>query len=975
MPADAGPLDSGRYRIGRLLGRGGLGEVYLARDCVLERDVAIKFLNPGKLPGGDARRALLREARAAAALDHPFICGIYEAAEADDGRAFIVMQHVEGQNLAELLHQGPMPVRDALALCADVAEALAAAHRRGVIHRDLKPGNIIVTPSGHPKIVDFGIAKVVPAVSGNAQASTVTDTTGFPALAGTPGYMSPEQLQGEGVDGRSDLFGLGLVLFECLTGRRAFQAPTPVETAAKILHVHPPPPSSLRPGLSEGHDELVRRLLAKNPADRFQSGDEVVGAIRVLLPDTSRTPSSDALPLPRPGPVRGRRRMTAAIAMVLVVLAAIGGWWWQTRPLPPVPQEADVWYRRGSEAVREGGYYRARKALEQAVAIYPQHPLAYARLAEVAAELDDPAAASEHLVRLSQLAVDERRLPKPEQWRLWAVRALVLRDVDRAVARYQSLVEETPREPSAFVDLGRAQEAAGRRADARASYEHALALNGQYAAAHLRRGMLESLDSNWEAALAAFGQAERLYRAASDLEGETQVLLGRGMMLVDKGGDRQAARRDLERALALAEESKSIYQKVKAELGLSIVTASEGRIADAERIASAAVAEALAKGLDTVAAGGLVDLAATLLFAQKDDLAAQQLERALQLAERRGAKLTAARAKIQLAEVYARGNRAADAVKVIDEVLPFLRNGRYRRNELEALSIQAGAQQRSGNPDEARRISSEVLAVADSIGDETQAAVAASSLANVTATLGNLPEALRLRDRAEAIHRKQGDRLALPYDLTNRAELLSRLGRGSDADAALDEVQAGIAAGLESYVGRERRATLLRALNAATQLRCGDALPLLDRLLADASANDSAAGLAPALQRFCHARTGRRVAGVLSPASPSLDRAVARERQYWAAAAALQAGDLASALAEARQGLSLLGDLPNDELRWRLAAIGATAARRRGEADAAARLATASRESLARLRGAWKTDAEHYERRPDLAEMVKKEQS
>ena len=975
MSADAGPLDSGRYRIGRLLGRGGLGEVYLARDSTLERDVAIKFLNPGKLPGGDARRALLREARAAAALDHPYICGIYEAAETDDGRAFIVMQHVEGQTLAELLQHGPMPVRDALTLAADIAEALAAAHRRGVIHRDLKPGNIIVTPSGHPKIVDFGIAKVVPALSGNAQASTVTDTTGFPALAGTPGYMSPEQLQGEAIDGRSDLFGLGLVLFECLTGRRAFQAPTPVETAAKILHVHPPPPSSLRPGLTEGHDELVRRLLAKNPADRFQSGDEVVGAIRVMLPDTSRTPASDAAALLPATPPRGRRKLLTAIGIAVVAVVAIGLWWrWQTRPLPPVPQEADLWYRRGSEAVREGGYYRARKALEQAVALYPQHPLAYARLAEVAAELDDPAAASEHLVRLSQLAVDERRLPKPEQWRLWAVRALVLRDVDRAVARYQSLVEETPRDPSAFVDLGRAQEAAGRRADARASYERAIALNGQYAAAHLRRGVLEGLDLHWPVALSAFAEAERLYRTASDAEGETEVLLNRGLMLEQKG-EPPAARRDLERALELSAQSGSIYQKVRTELALSVLTASEGRIADSERIASSAVAEALTNGLDTVAAGGLTDLAATLLFAQKADVAEQQLNRALQLAERRGATVTVARAKIQLAEVYARTARPAEAVKLIDEVLPFVRTGRYRRHELTALAIQARAQERSGNLDAARKISSEVLAVADSIGDETQAAVAASTLAGVTTALGNLPEALRLRERAEAIHRKQGDRAALPYDLTNRAELLSRLGRGREADAALDEVQAGIAAGLESYAGRQRRATLLRALTAATELRCADALPLLDRVLADARANDSAAGLAPALQRFCQARSGHKVAGVLAPPPADLDRAVARERQYWAAAAALHAGDFVSAATEVQQGLSLLGDLPNDELRWRLATLGAGAARRRGDTTAAAPLAASARDSLARLRGAWKTDAEHYERRPDLAEIVKKEQS
>jgi tetratricopeptide (TPR) repeat protein len=693
----------------------------------------------------------------------------------------------------------------------------------------------------------------------------------------------------------------------------------------------------------------------------------------VLLPDTSRTPAPGAAPIAAMAPGH-RRRVRAWTAIALIVVAAAAVWQWsRTRPLPPVPQAADAWYRRGSEALREGAYYRARRALEQAVAIYPQHPLAYARLAEVAAELDDPAAASGHLVRLAQLAVDEARLPEPEQLRLQAVRALVLRDVDRSVARYRSLTVETPSEPRAFVDLGRAQEAAGRRADARTSYERAIAIDGQYAVAHLRLGILEGLESRWQPALAAFAEAERLYRAGSDLEGETEVRLNRGMML-DQKGEPQAARRDLERALELSEQSKSIYQKVRTQLALSIVTASEGRIADSERTASAAVEEALAGGLDTVAAGGLVDLAGTLLFAQKTDLAEQHLRRAAQLAERRGATLTLARAKMQLADMYSRGARSADALKLLDDVLPVARGGRYRRHELTALSIAAHAQERTGRLDEARRTASEALAVADSIGDETQAADAASRLASVTTALGNLPEALRLRERSDAIHRRQGDRAALPYDLVHRADLLIRLGRGTEADAVLDELQRGIDAGIESYISRQRRAIYLRAFNATTQLRCADALPPLDRLVAGVRVTDWAALLSPALQRFCQARTGQRLsAAALAPAEAGEEWA--RERQYWLAAAALLADDAATAGREAERGLSLVGDLTNDEQRWRLAAVGAAAARRRGDAATSATLTATARDARARLRAAWKSDAaERYERRPDLIEILKKEQ-
>src|SRR4051794_2447291 len=156
MFAAAGALDSGRYRIVRLLGRGGLGEVYLAHDRTLDRDVAVKFVAPEKLANPDARRRLIREARAAAGLDHPAICTVYETGEADDGRSYMVMQYVEGETLASVLARGPMPVREALMLCVRIAEALGVAHRRGIVHRDLKPGNVMIMPSGHPKLVDFG---------------------------------------------------------------------------------------------------------------------------------------------------------------------------------------------------------------------------------------------------------------------------------------------------------------------------------------------------------------------------------------------------------------------------------------------------------------------------------------------------------------------------------------------------------------------------------------------------------------------------------------------------------------------------------------------------------------------------------------------------------------------------------------------------------------------------------------------------
>ena len=975
MPA--GDVESGRYDLGRLLGRGGLGEVYLAHDRVLGRDVAIKFVSTEKVADAAARRALLREARAAAGLDHPGICTVHEAGETADGRAFIVMQYVEGETLSAVLQHGALPVRDALTFCADIAEALGAAHRRGVIHRDLKPGNIMVTPGGRPKLVDFGIAKVILSrtESGDAPTATSTGTHSTGLLVGTPAYMSPEQVQHRPVDGRSDLFSLGLVLFECLTGRRAVPSSRPLEAFNEILHVHPPPPSSIRPELTEAHDELCRRLLAKDPGDRFQSAEEVVGAIRVLAPDTSRTPSGGTV-----GSSahlrRTRRTAIAALVAAIVGLVGIGGaWLWLNRGgLPEVPEASDRWYQRGTEALREGAYHRARTNLQQAVKIFPQHALAFARLAEAEMELDDPQAAASRLVNVSQLVPNEARVPEMERLRLQAIRAMVLRQGENAVTLYREAVQRNPRDPGALVDLGRAQESAERRADARASYEQAIKVDSQYAPAYLRLGKLEGLESRREPALAAYREAERLYEKSSDIEGQAEVLLSRGNTLIAIGLLKEA-RSDVERALDLSTDGPWAHQQIRARLSLSNVTASEGRYAESERMTSVAVEEALSKGLDTVAADGLVDLAGTLIFQRQYDKAEESALRAIALADARGATRIGARAKAQLAEVYSRKNRPTQALDTLNGIVPFLKQNGFRRLELQSLLIATRARESLDQLEQARRDATDLLAITTDLREDTLTAVAASTLASIMTKLGSYSEALRQRERAEDILRRQGDTEALPFSLANRADLLILLGRADDAGKVLDEIDAGIAAGIDSYKGRRRRVAFLRALDAATRLRCREALPFLDTLQKD-SAVDLSARLAPSLRAFCDARQGRRGASATfaEPPTSGADASTLRERHYWLAAAALQRRDFAKAAGEAAAGLKLLAGLANDELRWRLATVAAGANRGLGDNAGAQLMSATARDAYDRLRTAYQADFASYERRPDLAELRRLEQ-
>jgi serine/threonine-protein kinase len=271
-----------------------MGEVYRARDTRLGRTVAIKVLGSPAAADETARHRLLREAKAISSLDHPNICALYDVVQ-DGGVDFLVMQYLEGQTLAARLRHGPLPVGDAVRHATEVASALAAAHRQGVIHRDLKPGNIILTPAG-AKLLDFGLAVARTVHSGQPAAptdhSTHTALTRPGSVLGTLPYMSPEQLEGQPADHRSDIFSFGAVFYEMLTARRAFGATADAGLMTQIVGMMPDPPSRVTRNVSPALDTIVLRCLAKSPDDRWQSADDVQAALstaRVATPVRRRT--------------------------------------------------------------------------------------------------------------------------------------------------------------------------------------------------------------------------------------------------------------------------------------------------------------------------------------------------------------------------------------------------------------------------------------------------------------------------------------------------------------------------------------------------------------------------------------------------------------------------------------------------------------------------------------------------------------
>ena len=320
----------GPYEIIARIGEGGMGEVWRARDQRIGRDVAVKVLSESYTAGDERVRRFEQEARAAGALNHPGLVTIFDVGSTE-GSPYIVMELLEGQTLREVIGEidtKPIPVRKSVDYAIQIASALAVAHEKGIIHRDLKPENIFITSDGRVKILDFGLAKLAEdSPNGDGQIKAVRHLTSAGIVVGTPGYMSPEQVRAQPLDHRTDIFSLGSVLYEMLTGRPAFDCFSAVETMHAVLNVEPPSLSAVDPGIPYALDTIVRHCMEKNPRERFQSARDLAFQLR-MLPDVQETlsgirrvsiaPTASAI-----AKAVGRRiSLRAAILTAVVSLAA-----------------------------------------------------------------------------------------------------------------------------------------------------------------------------------------------------------------------------------------------------------------------------------------------------------------------------------------------------------------------------------------------------------------------------------------------------------------------------------------------------------------------------------------------------------------------------------------------------------------------------------------------------------------------------
>lgn len=521
------------YRIIEKLGRGGMGEVYLAEDKQLGRKVAIKFLPAEVATNENARQRLLREAQTAATLDHPNICAIYEVGQ-EGGYSFIVLQYIEGETLAARLKRQLPDLREALAIAAQVADALNEAHARGIIHRDIKPENIMLTTRGQVKVLDFGLAKTVrdPGIAEpDAETGTLLSIPGM--MIGTVPYMSPEQVRGEELDCRSDIFSFGVVIYELLSGRRPFGAKSSAEVISAILTKEPPPISRSSLGHSGNSEErLIRKCLEKDPAQRYQTMGDLIpdlAQIRRECESGQVKPAAEATTLKAiTGPQgRWRRLRISRLGLILTALALIVAAAVYTLSFR-IPKPTSASGVKSANPAAYDAYMRGKvnvssensenneaaiKLFQEAIAADPSFAAAYAELARaysIKARLFAPGADKKKLNEEAEVDVDKALALDPNLAEGYFARGLILWTPynrfphEQAVYSYKRAIELNPNFDEAHHQLGYVYLHIGLLDQGWQELEKALAINPGNALARFRLGQIEMCRAKYEEAFQIF---------------------------------------------------------------------------------------------------------------------------------------------------------------------------------------------------------------------------------------------------------------------------------------------------------------------------------------------------------------------------------------------------------------------------------------------------------------------------------------
>ncbi len=983
------------YRILSKLGEGGMGTVYVAEDTVLGRRVAIKSL---KLPSAHGQRLFrtrfLREARAASLLNHPHIATIHEYGEAEDGQPYLVMELINGQTLSELLREGVLPLERVIEIVKQVTEAIAEAHRHGIVHRDIKPSNVALNQRNEVKVLDFGLAKNVEPNS--LETRRIEPDDGHSAthtlegvIIGTPSYLSPEQALGLTVDKRSDLFSIGSLLYECLTGKPAFTGRTLGEIFAQVIRDDPAPPSRINPSIPPELDQITLKALAKKTEARYQTAEELLADLKTIEFNLTKTPIKRGKPIgvhlrSSVAQLLAHKRARTALWILsgLTLLALLSAIWLSisgSRPHEPAP-EAKRLYQAGTDALRNGSFVTASKLFEQSIQADARFPLAHARLAEAWMELDYEGKATEEMLRVTELAPDLSRLPALDMLYLQAIGATVRRNFQGAAENFEQIVRQVPEteKTPAYFDLGRAYERVRNTKKAAESYEEVTRRDPQAAAAFLRLGGVYGRLQDDAKALAAFDKAEQLYNAQNNVEGTAEVSYQRGAFY-NLGDKLPEAREHLRKALDLSLTTDNKPQQIKTLLQLAGVYYSAGETLRAEEYSTQAMKLATVEQLDNLTTTGLIDIGNAFFLRGEYGEAEKRFEQALQIAKANKGRRGEARALLSLGSLRVQQGDGARAVGYLEPALAYYRQGNFRRETLQALLLLGYANEQQGNNEAALESFNEQLQLATQLNDMAQVAHTHAAIGLLLSHQERFTEALTHYEESYKINKSLGLDPKTGYDLVNKGNLLWQLGRYTEAREALTQAfdvgsrPGGIDKQLLAWI------RLFRAQMALSELNFSEAVAESRQAAALAGATQDKSFTAQVSYTSGLAQLNSGTSSAMTSCQKAFDIATSAgdprlisNAQLALAETLLASGNATGALTFALQAQETFARLGRRHSEWRAWLIAARASQRQRDAAKAQEEAARAAELLTAMEKALGVDDyKSYLSRPDVQSFRK----
>ena len=796
--------------------------------------------------------------------------------------------------------------------------------------------------------------------------------------------MSPEQLKGAPVDTRSDIFSLGVLLYECAAGSPPFTGNSKIEISSKVLQVDPRKPSELNPLIPPLLERIILKAMAKELKDRYQTVDELLGDLKrvratmsgatELLPSVTRTSASGVLASPVGTALRSPRVQMAVVAAAVVIIGSLVAYRiWRGTPYT-LNSAAKPYFEKGVDAIHAASYFQASKALKQSVDLDPQYAPAHARLAESYLEISNTEQAKDELRVANQLA-GKRSLAPGDQLHLDAINAMSTRDFPEAISTYQKILNQSAaaEKANASVDLGRAYEGSEQLDKAVENYLNAANLDMQSAGAFLHLGIAYSRNRKIEEAEQAFSRAEKIYQVLTNNEGLVEVMFQRGVMFSNTG-KKPEAKAEFQKVLDTLKSQENNYQFTRTELQLSLIYRDEGNLERAKELAADAVRVAQISDIKNIATNGLIDLGLPVMNGGKFDEARSLFQQALDLARREKSTVTEMKAHLAFGRLYYQMNDNDAAIAELQTALNFFKPAGYIRETSIALTVLGRAYQDKGEDETALHLFQEQSELAKQAGDKSGVADSHMSLANFvginqekyTDALTHLDEKLRID---EAQHSGRG----IASDQMNRGKFLWQLGRYADARAALDaafEIANSKEAQIKTvlawvYLIRGRIA-LSQNQYAEAKKEAQLALDLSDQFPDVALQAKSTIGLALALSGST--AEGRKVCEeAVTIAQGKKSRPLITGAQLALAEAMLLSKDSAAAIQTALEAQKIFGQSGQQDSEWRALLIAAQASDLAGNKSAAQDYASRADQTCNALQQKWGADAyQSYLKRPDI---------